>query len=269
MAAAPPAYIQAPPVVPHRFGLFTVASVVDAIGVREQSGVEWEPASAGPAAVATVPCSLGSSPLDGTGVGLATASPFVVYAGVRCDTSAGHTYRELLTRAQTRLSLGEQAACEQALWTGQGGNHPRLADPATVVLGGGSAVPLTIGVGLLEEYLVTAYAGVGALHAPRRVAASAAAVRLVDRDGARLVTTVGTPVVFGHYPGTGPGGTAPAAGTVWLYATGQVLVRRGDVQVSDETAGFDPATGRPLAVAQRVYLAGFEGTPAAVLVQLT
>ena len=268
MPAAPPAYIQAPPVVPHRFGLFTVASVVDAIGVREQSGVEWEPAGAGPATVAPVPCPSIPSGLDGTGVALAAATPFVVYAGVRCDTSAGHTYQELLARAQTRLSLGEQAACERALWSGEGGNRPRLAAPTTVVLASGAAVPLAAGVGLLEEYLVDTYAGIGALHAPRRVAPAAAAARLVDRDGARLVTTVGTPVVFGRYPATGPDGAAPPTGAAWLYATGQVLVRRGDVQVSDEAAGFAPATGRPLAVAQRVYLAGFEGTPAAVLIQL-
>jgi len=56
-------------------------------------------------------------------------------------------------------------------------------------------------------------------------------------EGSRMVTVNrGDHIISGTgYPGTGPGGAAPAAGSAWAYATGPIQVRVGDTQVFPET----------------------------------
>lgn len=206
------------------------------------------------------------------GVPLVTGDPFVAYAGYRCALP-GRSLEDAAGRARSALEMSEQRQVENAYWTGALGNDTRLAGPDTVTVAGagGSPVSLADGVAALESHLGSTYGGAGVLHAGRGVATYAAGAQLVTRDGPALSTILGTRWVFGGgYPGTGPDGAAPAEGSAWIYATGEVVVRRSEVFTTppEPAAGFDKSSNELLLMAERVYVVTHECVTAAALVSL-
>jgi hypothetical protein len=259
--------IDGPSGVPYRYGLFSAAAVVDVADVHElHSGVEWDTLCTGRAAYTAADACASHDLGDlSRGIPQAQATPLRAYTGVRCDTvGAG----QLLDRARALFAVAEQATVEYAAWTGTPGNHPRLADPSTEDLGSGAAVPLTVGVGLLEDFLAARHGTTGLLWAHRRVAGFLAERNLLAADGPRRVAPAGTPLALVHTDGRGPDGAPPAAGRAWLYATGPVLVRRGPIQLPGLADVLDRDVNDVFAVAQRSYLVGWGCATAGVLVQL-
>lgn len=204
------------------------------------------------------------------------ASPFAVYAAETCWM--GLSNREVSERARYRLSLIEQTAVERAFWTGEYGNTPALATSSPVILpdpGVGAPIPvdLTTGMSLLEAW-IGAHGTRGFLHASRRVGAVASELHYVERVGDRLETLLGNVWVFGSgYPTSGPTGqSAPSPNQAWLFATRQPTVRRTEVIVPGEVANgtaFNFRTNEGFVVAERVYVADFPCSSAAVLVDLS
>lgn len=166
--------------------------------------------------------------------------PFLIYDGVRCPGMSAAEARE---RVQRRMAAHEQVFVEARV-------HETVLRRNTTQLG--TAAPLVRAIGLLEDYIAEEYGGVGVIHVPRQFAALMAKQQLLRRDGARMRSPMDNFVAFGAgYPNTDPAGAAAAATFGWLYATGPVVVRRGDVQVRD---AFDQRFNTRLAVAERSYV---------------
>lgn len=178
--------------------------------------------------------------IDG-GMGLVTADPFTVYAGVTCPPVGLPDLAEI---ARTRLVRTEQQQAEQHLWNQQ----LNTGDPENLTPGG--PVPAHRAVGLLEDHTATALGGIGVIHAPRTLSGLFDTAGLVNRDGPVQRTQLDTPVAFGAgYP-------EPDSGGVRVYATGPVVVRRTEIFVpaTERTGGLNTATNSTFIVAERTYV---------------
>lgn len=253
-----------------RYGLMSAAQIVEGETHFVAGGIEYflpiDPTDVGNTQVECLPDSSTFTPRTiPRGLPAGTGDPFEVYAGASCD-AVGLTESELRQRAVDTLQVGEGQNVERRLWSE---TSPAImsADTDTVV---GTAAALPTAVGALERWLYDTYASVGVIHMPRELGAVADSLDLVRADGNVLRTRLGTPVVFGSYPNTGPAGTAPAAGSVWIAATGDVVVRRTSLQVLTDNAQawFDPILNNAQAIVVRDYLVTFDETAGAALVDL-
>ncbi|MFI7527490.1 hypothetical protein [Nocardia salmonicida] len=267
--AMPPLLVPAPTVTPARYGLASAADPVTETG-RIHAGIQWDRAPCGPATLDPAQC--GDEPTDldlpaGIGVGLAT--PIKVFAGFTC-TPVDLSEAAMRARAEAALAT-DWVAVESAVWSSTDLRLMRTGTDATVEL---SATPVSIarGVGLLEAYLGDSYGGVGVIHAPREVAAHAAAAQLVTPGTGYLTTVLGNRWSFGSgYPNTEPDGTPAAAGTAWLVVTTAVNYRRTPIQHRrTREESFDYGTNKIHAVADRTYVVSWDDcVRAAVPVTLT
>lgn len=200
---------------------------------------------------------------------LVTGDPFTVYSGVACQALG---LQNAAGRARQRLLLTEQWQVERHVWTQQlaaDGTHvltpPGESDP--------KAVPLDVGIADLEEVLTSWYGGIGTIHLPRDVAVIARTRELIRQDGPTLRTVFDTPVAAGGgYDHTGPpGAPKPQDGVSWIYATGVVTARRGEITIpaTERTGALDPATNQVTVVAERTYVVTVDCLRVGVLVNVT
>lgn len=285
--ATPPGFTPAP------YGLLSVAEpATDTVDAHWRGGVEYQPPYCGLALDTAAVCVTGGPTKTAlpNGIPIRGADPFAVYAWLDCSP-VGYTaaqWRQLTIEA---LANNETARVEEVFWTGavQGGTvYPHLAanaevsegvdgigqvvslqTAASVIVTG--AVDVVEAVGRLEETMAGCYGGTPVLHVPRRAVAHLANKGLIVKDGARLRTPAGSLIAAGlGYPGTGPDGTTPAAGTQWWYATGTVKYWRSSVELT----GRNPAewVGRArndqVLIAERTYVLGWDCCHAAIPVSL-
>ncbi|MDQ0376499.1 hypothetical protein [Amycolatopsis thermophila] len=266
--------VAAPVRTPHRYGLFSAASIVDATDMHELMGVQWQPLPCGRPGLFVedcLPTGGGNPDVPATTEkdfadqpGTVEASPITVYGSFRCRL-LGYSLEEAQRRAREHLEAGEQQAVEYAVMSGEGGNLPFLADADTVNLGTATCAEELLS--LLYEHADAEFTGEPVLHVPR-----AAAPWLKDhlaREAGRLVTTLGTPVVAGagySEANVGPGGVAAPAGSFWVYATGPVVVRRGPITAvpNPPEAGLNRSNNDFTALAERQYVVGWDCLAAAV-----
>jgi hypothetical protein len=253
----PAPIVPAPEPIGGRYGLFTAASgPLDLPQYGEGAGVRYVPLTCGQARNYGVAC-------YGTGEGQ-TAAPdktkdadnaevstgvFLALATLECS-AVGYDLVEYQTKVSRRLATGEQAAVEDAFWTGEDfqGNPLgilNLSDSAEDIPSGYDPGLITDVIGGLERYAYTlqGYGYRAYIHAPVEVAAFAHESGQVLKDGNRLVTPMGSIWAFGAYP----------AGSVMV--TGQTTVWRGAVQTYD---AFEPTTNLRLLVAERAYSVAFD-----------
>jgi len=185
------------------------------------------------------------------------ATPFVIYNAVQC---APVGMADAAARAGARLGWNEHRLVERGFFLGEEGNHGALASEASTAL-----TPLEAsdpGLDIYQALGVLEGAGQNAantrliIHAPRALAAWASHERLVYRDSdGSLVTPLGNAWAFGAgYGFQGPDGIANAA-QAWMYATGEVVVRRGEI-VTNET--FSAPLNQSVAIAERAVLVTVE-----------
>lgn len=158
--------------------------------------------------------------------------PFVIYQGYDCS-AAGSPLSEGWDHADRIFEDGWEWSLERAFWTGldQDGNSFRMSlagDSPTDLTPGGGAVSVAVGVSLLEQHAAD-FPCAPVIHAPVATAAFLAEkAQLRHSPDGGTTTALGTPVVFGQgYPLTGPGGSAPAAGEAWMFASGSVRITTG------------------------------------------
>jgi len=183
-----------------------------------------------------------------------TAEPFVVYDGIRCQRVG---FPDGQSVALSRLGLSEQGQVERHTWA-QLANY----DPTQIVTANGSG-DIIAAIAALEAQLAASTGARGIIHAPRAAAVFLAAVGVNDLipDGSGWKTPLGTRIVFGGgYDYNGPAGQPPATeGELWLYATGPVVIRRGDVVVhGGDSEGMDRTTNEVNWIAERPYLVSFD-----------
>jgi hypothetical protein len=199
------------------------------------------------------------------------ATPFTVFAEFDCSPVG---LGDAATVAEDALARVEQQQVEAAFWTGTAGGQtvafPHLAadaevlDAQDIVLQTAATTAVTgadiaHGLGELEDQLGDCYAGQGIIHVPRSALPTLAAWKLAKpgEDG-RLYTPGGNLIVVGGgYAGTAPDGTAPAAGTAWIYATGAVFGYRSAVRMHSPRESIDRAENTMRMIAERTYVLGF------------
>lgn len=137
---------------------------------------------------------------------------------------------------------------------GTGVVNARLASTTATTIGAGAAFAPNHALGLLEQEARRAGLGQDVwIHAPVEVFAlftdlEQRGTAWFTRSGSRVVADPG-------YLGTEPDGDAPTAGRLWMYATGPVQVRLGDVLVD---AFYDQRTNRRLVSGERMFAATFD-----------
>ena len=163
-----------------------------------------------------------------------------------------------IERIKLQTECITQKALEAELWEGairlgEGHSNRALVDPAATILNSGTALSATRALALLEQTIgETSACGIqGVIHMTRDVAALVASSSLVypnrNNSDTFLRTVGGTPVVIGSgYSGAGPTDAAgdtetPTATNKWMYATGDVRVRLGNIDVVNDNLaqGYD------------------------------
>jgi hypothetical protein len=279
--------VDAPPVdAATPTGLFTAARIIqgadlpsDGNGTRWEAGVQYQVETCADVSGWSETCPPEDPEEKTFDLRFPTivGTPFVAYLGIDCPL-VGYTLDEFETSVRNGFLANEQRLVEQAFWSGEFGNSPSLAgtaeDPSDCVdlTPGAGALSIVGGVSALEDYLGSNYGGVGVIHAPRKVAAFAAADTQIERSGARLTTTLGTRWAFGggYAVNTGPDGVVAPAGEAWLYATGAVTIYRSEVFVNPDElrAAFDTRTNQVHILAERKYVITRECACAAVRVDV-
>lgn len=216
------------------------------------------------------------------------ATPFTVRAQMDCNPVG--FWEEAQERAGDALARAEGWQVEQAFWTGVAADQttvfPHLAadaelvdehdvvlqQPATIV-GGPGAVDVAEGMGVLEQALADCYHGVGVIHVPESLVPVLADAKQIVKDGQRYRTWNGNLVAAGAgYPGTGPDGSPPPAGAVWMYATGAIFAYRSEPHITrapEDAPGeaFDRGDNTVRMHAERTYVLGWDCCLLAVLVE--
>lgn len=272
MPVGPPVLVEAAPSLnPPRFGLMSAATLVPWDDQHLHNGVKLKANPHGLVGFEQTEClDEPDDPRDLTdGIPWIESSPIIVYGGFTCR-SVGITDTDLQEQARGRLSAGEVAGVESRLWSTVDNS---LTADATVL--SETALTLPNAIGLLEQWFGARYGGTPVIHAPRRLGAVAGSKNLAVREQDKLSTNLGSTWSFGNYPGTAPTGFTPTdpdddVPELWLVATGQVQVRRSDVEVlgGSMRSALTPATNEVAAVAHRTYVVTFDGIAAAVPVSV-
>lgn len=266
-------YVPAPnPLVP-RSGLFQVATGPLDLPVHARiGGLEWWTSTCDLPACYEVECQADHNTKTLTGaLTTITGNPFVVYSSKQCSP-VGLTDPDLKKYLYDKLVAGEQATVESTFSTQACGQAPGLSNNAAVVTLAGT-LDLTAAISAAEAWLYARYGLPGVLHIPAVLGAYLSYMHLIEKDSRGIWrTAMGTAVSIGNYAGNAPGGAAPAAGTSWIYITGEVAVYRTSDSALFATTRAETLTRTTNvinAVMEREYVVSFDCHVAGQLVDIT
>lgn len=266
------------------FDLLSTATQLDLPDAHWRMGITWEPLcpessgtydpctavvdNAGEAAQAPAPPAKTAT----TEWQTRAATAFTAYS--RIDCSPVGQWEQLSETNQQALIRSEARFVETAFWSGVAGGQtvvfPHLAADSTVEDGGDLLQPaatvvtttpqeIAVGLGMLEDAIRDCYPGVATIHMPIRLAALASVHDLIEARSGRMFTKIGSKVVIGDYPGTGPDGATPPTGTTWMYATGEVFYARERTPTRFSIAeSFDRDVNTVEVIAERTYVIGWD-----------
>ena len=242
MARAPITAVQAQP--PGYSLLQVVTPITDSSDRWEMFGAEWRPEQCGAGGRLSADCGIPDGELEpGDGEELGFAEPFLVFGSAWCRSPFGFPSADWGGEARRNLLATQSAQIAAELWGGSlngatSEDGTALNDSGSTTVTGGSAVDVIRAVAELEEGLADCTNGRRAMiHMPPRVLALAAAANAVRLAGNLWVTAMGNIVVAdAGYDGSAPGGGAASGGEAWVYATGQVNVYLGDIDMNPNAA---------------------------------
>lgn len=201
---------------------------------------------------------------------------FAVQTGIICKT-VGFDIEVNEAELERVVANKESVAVARALMTqrfADGGTANW--DEATDLTPAGGAVDPVVGLAMLEGHASVHYAGAPTLHVPRTIGSLLInKYAAIEYNGDTLVTELGSKVAAdGGYesPNLGPDGTEPAAGELWLYASGEVSVAggkqtlQGGLDLVEDQAGDD--SNRYRILWERPYIAAVDCYTAAVRVKV-
>lgn len=282
---------------PRLYGLLDTATELPDLPPHWQQGLTWEPLC--PDSYSTYSrCLVITQESDDIGEApdppekdestfnlIRGALPFTVVDEIHCNPTAGP---ERIRRwAAEALIRSEQRQVEETFWTGVAANQqvvfPHLAADTELVepeAGGAqlqlaadvvfpSPLPVHMALGALEAGIADCYDGIGTIHVPVELMEYLAEASLITTQAGVARTKLGNKVVAGAgYPGTSPAGAAPTEGTLWIYATGEVFYKRGEIFQPSTVESFDRARNTIKAQAERTYVIGWNCCLLAVQVDL-
>jgi hypothetical protein len=206
-----------------------------------------------------------------TGKDIVQYVPFVIDAADTMST-IGWKVEDLRDRLRKQLELCTQKAVEREFWTGALAQASSWTTNQYLAAGNTAVTNITpiagpvaakTGLAMLEEALGSEGCGLnGTIHGTRGAISSL--IVFMERggeDGDTLYTPLGNMVIAGSgYTGTSPTGAAPTAGQSWLYATGPVSVRLGDIQIfPDNDDRFNTSINNVEVRAERYAAATWSG----------
>lgn len=260
------------PSMPLRYGLLQAAvGPLDLPVHGRNGGVHYETALCGEGFGYEIECvdDQDSKAAAFTENGLTSVSglPFIVFATMQCG-SAGYTFDEQRAFIMERLKGVEQSVVEEVFSTSTFGQFPGLtaADGIITVTGAGDTLANVLGELERARYCgftgnLTQYGPPGYLHVAIPVFNQLKMDHLIEFDGTRWRTAIGTVVSTGCYANNDPAGAAPADGVFWMYITGQTTIWRtpdSAVQVAPIEGSLDRVTNQFLMLAEREYVVTYE-----------
>jgi hypothetical protein len=206
---------------------------------------------------------------------------FSVYAGFICK-SVGLDMAATNADIERVFNNKESVAVARALMTTRfvAGTGSATWSAATDITPSGGAVNPDVGLALLEEHAGVSYAGEPVVHTPRSIGSLLTRNGQAGMDGNVLRSSLGTPiaadpgyglanVTSGATKNNSPTGTAPAAGELWMYASGMVTVaasapfQQGGMDLVETTD-----SNRIRILRERMYVATVDCYTAAVRVKV-
>lgn len=257
-----PQLIATPPAPPRPYGLFDVAlgPMPFPEPATQAAGIQYVPDTCEddvflyqmncPAVSGSKTFSLLEAPVSG--------APFGVITSYTCG-AIGFSFAEVEQRVRTRMALREQRAVERRVWQGLPlgspnglGGIPGLFQSATTL---SAASCLVEGVRQLEQAMADAGVIGGIIHARPGMAAYFDRSFLLQRPSGRtVVTSLGTPVVFGQgYDGSGPQGQAATANDEYIYGSGRILIWGSDTVVPPIGQTMNRSTNQLTVLAERIF----------------
>lgn len=268
VATIPPLLVEKPTATfPLRYGLFTAAVGPLDLPVHGRNGglryVTSICADGFGYDIACIGATASKVPNFTTGSTTVTGTPFMVYATQVCGT-VGFTYDEQTAMVVERLKSVEQGVVEDIFSQSTFGEAPGLitGDGITTLAGAGDAIQDVIGE--LERAMycgAVSYGPPAILHVPIPAFNWMKREHLIEFDGTRWRTAIGTVVSTGCYANNSPGGVAPADGVFWLYITGQTTIWRtpdSQIQVAPVEGSLNRTTNQLLMLAEREYVIAYE-----------
>ena len=255
----PQFYVDSPTPSPRKFGLFSVAQPTNLNNGKWLGGVEYPSDNcAWDVLFAADPCNPAAKDYSEE-PGFFEADAFYVYTLRACR--APGAINDAKDRAVKTFTGAEERGAETGLWASL------VADTNAVNLGATALCP-EAAVAVLEDWLGKNYGGTGVIHAPRDAATFLATNARVRRHGNVLETELGTRVSAGAgYFYSGPGAAA-GVDEAWLYATGEVTVRRSPTEVRGPLMKMTPADNTQVVLVERAYVVDYDCAVAAVKVSL-
>lgn len=193
---------------------------------------------------------------------------FFVQGGVTCkgpgfdlDGSSGELERVF----NLRESVGVERALMETRMVASAGNWAA----ATNLTPAGGAVAPKVGLAILEGHAAANYAGVPTIHLPRTIGSLLIDGGTIGWDGSTLRSGQKSKVVSGggyEYPNNGPAGTAPTAGELWIFATGEVQVAKHNVKTPEPQ--LDRTTNDVFALVERGFTVVVDCYTAAIRVKV-
>jgi len=181
---------------------------------------------------------------------------FAVYGGTKCK-GIGSDMARAQSEVERVFVANESVGVERALMTMRlvgGGAFPATTDLTPA----GSTLTPAEGLAYLEAYMAGNYAGVPTIHVGRGVGSLLMTQNAAERNGNLFFSKQGSKIASGGgyaNPNLAPGGAAAAVGQSWMYATGEVVIARGDV-ISQ--ASLDQTTNEQIVLAERAYVAAVD-----------
>lgn len=193
---------------------------------------------------------------------------FAAYGGVMCKTP-GFDYNNGKDKLREAFLMHESVAVAQAVLQNLFIANGTVWSAAPDITPAAGAVDPAVGVALLEQDAAAKYAGVPTIHVPRSIGALLTRSYMLDVSKPMFTTWQGAKVASdGGYgaPNSSPTGAAPAVGEQWIYATGEMLVGRSALQVSDPVP--NPSTNEWMILAERRYIVAYDCYIAAIKVKI-
>lgn len=225
--------------------------------------------------VPTELCPEPTTPKEFENPGVIEGFQFAVYGGLTCKPF-GFNEATGLSEIERVFALKESRGVERALMETRfiagpdddSGAGVDLRWPAATDITPAGGVSAKVGLALLEGYAVSRYSGQPTLHLPYTVGSLLAGEKTIEPVGGKFFTPLGAKVAVGagyEFPNSGPDGTEAAAGTRWLYATGEVMVARSEIISNVQ---MDRSTNDIYALAERRYIVAVDCFAAAIRVNV-
>jgi len=235
--------VEAPVVVPHPFGLFSVAEPRLTTDEHWRLGVQWQTQACIEDYITAGPCIAEERDdlVSNSACTILQYEPFTVYA-YNTDAIPGHSLAEHRDQTVQRLVNGEQFAAEQRLWTDMDATPNITINVLTNTV--------TYALAVAEQQIGAVYPGTGIIHMSRQTATMLWSNLTVS--GGRMTTLLGTPVIVG----AGYDVVSPIVNTSAIFATGPILLYRGDIDTRESAIAM--ADNEVSYVAQRDYVLGWD-----------